>query len=321
MKNLLKNPLMVVLLAGSCGLLWGTAFPAIKVSYPALNIGPTDSYLQLLFAGYRFFLAGLLILITARLTGQSLRPGGRGWLGPLFLVALFQTTLQYATFYIGLSYTSGVKASILCGTSTFFAVTIAHYIFRGDRMNWQKLFGLTIGFGGMVLVNLGKGGLTLDFAFWGEGMIILSSLFAAIGAVLVKGLGQRINVVVLTGYQMVMGALMLLLLAVTWVSPLALHFNATSGWIFIWLVTLSALAFSIWNALMKHNSVGKVSVFNFLVPVFGTIASAVLLPGETVTGGVMVSLILVSLGIMVVNLDKTRDDLSGGGKVDQVVGE
>ena len=60
----------VVLLATLCCLLWGSAYPAIKGGYALLGIGRGDTAAQLAFAGWRFLLAGGLLLVIARLMGK-----------------------------------------------------------------------------------------------------------------------------------------------------------------------------------------------------------------------------------------------------------
>jgi drug/metabolite transporter (DMT)-like permease len=66
------------------------------------------------------------------------------------------------------------------------------------------------------------------------------------------------------------------------------------------MALLSAVAFGLWAALLKHNRVGMVTVFNFLVPIFGVLLSALFL-GETVLAWRnLIALALVCLGIWLV---------------------
>lgn len=43
-----------------CCALWGSAFPCIKIGYQMFEIDAADTAAQILFAGYRFTLAGIL---------------------------------------------------------------------------------------------------------------------------------------------------------------------------------------------------------------------------------------------------------------------
>ena len=51
---------VVFLLAMLCCFLWGSATPAIKVGYEIFGIDSADTLSIILFAGIRFFLAGIL---------------------------------------------------------------------------------------------------------------------------------------------------------------------------------------------------------------------------------------------------------------------
>lgn len=68
----------------------------------------------------------------------------------------------------------------------------------------------------------------------------------------------------------------------------------------MYLSVLSAAGFALWNTVMKYNAVGKVSLYLFLIPVFGVLLSAVLLD-ERVSAWIGLSLGLVVAGILIVN--------------------
>ncbi|MNP60016.1 EamA-like transporter family protein [compost metagenome] len=53
--------------------------------------------------------------------------------------------------------------------------------------------------------------------------------------------------------------------------------------------------------LLKYNKVGKVSVYNFLIPVFGALLSAVFLGESIMELKNLVALLFVSIGIYFVN--------------------
>lgn len=59
----MQKTVVVWFLAMICCLLWGSAFPCIKIGYKMFHIASADASSQLLFAGCRFFLAGVLVLL------------------------------------------------------------------------------------------------------------------------------------------------------------------------------------------------------------------------------------------------------------------
>ena len=61
--KLLQNKKIAYLTAIFCTLLWGTAFPFIKVGYSAFKIEESDIGSKLIFAGMRFMLAGFMVFL------------------------------------------------------------------------------------------------------------------------------------------------------------------------------------------------------------------------------------------------------------------
>ena len=68
-----------------------------------------------------------------------------------------------------------------------------------------------------------------------------------------------------------------------------------------YMIVLSAAAFTIWTALLGRFPVGRVSLFGFLIPVFGAVFSALVLGENIMTVRNLLSLLLVSGGIALAN--------------------
>lgn len=289
------RPRAVFLLASLCCLLWGSAYPAIKTGYALLGIARNDVAAQLVFAGYRFVGAGGLLLVFAALSGKALGGFSRKQVLQLGVLGVFQTTLQYVFFYVGLAHTTGVKASILNAVGAFFSVVLAHFIYRNDRLSWRKTAGCVLGFVGVVVVNLG-GTVGLEFQFLGEGFIILAALVLSSASIYGKRVSQGMDSVVMTGYQLTIGGAVLWLLGWGQGGHLA-SFDMATSLLLVYLAGLSAVAFSLWGVLLKFNKVSRVTVFNFLIPIFGAGLSALFLGESLWAWKNLLALALVSLGI------------------------
>lgn len=278
--------------------LWGSAFPAIKAGYALLDIAPSDVASQMLFAGYRFSLAGLVLLGFAVLTGRSLRLGG-GQLRQVVLLGTFQTAIQYVFFYVGLAHATGVKASIVNATTTFFSVLLAHYLYRDDRLNARKAFGCLVGFAGVVVVNVSGPGLDFRFTLLGEGFVLIAAFVVAAAMIYGKHVSQRLDAMVMTGLQLTIGGVMLCA-AGALLGGRSGGFDLVSGALLGHMALLSAVAFALWSALLKHNPVGVVAPYNFLIPVFGVVLSALVLGENMLEWKNLAALVLVSAGIFIV---------------------
>lgn len=293
-----KIAVTVVLPAALCTLLWGSAFPFIKIGYEAFHVeGP---FSQILFAGYRFALAGLLVLLFQSVRQKCFCIPPRGSRLSVFRLGLVLTAGQYLLFYLGLAHTTGVRGSIIQGTGTFLTVILAHFFLRGDdRITTSRILGCLIGFAGVVLVNLdGAGG---SFTFAGEGFMFLATAMFSVGSLLNKGVTRTVEPFCATGWQLFLGGIVLIVIGICGGGQLTPSGAACWG-IFLYLAALSSIAFSIWAILLQKHPAGQVAVYNFLTPVFGVLLSALLLQESLSGWKTAVALILVCAGIILVNL-------------------
>ncbi len=290
----------VFVLATLCCLLWGSAYPAIKNGYALLDIASADIAGQMLFAGWRFVLAGAVLLVVAAAMRKPILGLARRQFGQVALLGLAQTAIQYVFFYIGLAHATGVKSSIMNSTGVFFSVLLAHVIYADDRLNGRKALGCLIGFFGVVVVNLGGGGeLGFDFSLLGEGFVVIAAFVLAAASIYGKRLSRDIDPVVMTGWQLFVGGLILVGVGLVGGGRLA-AFSPQAGALLIYLALLSSIAFAVWSFLLKHNPVGLIAPFNFLVPVFGVVLSAMFLGESMLRWSNLTALILVCLGIWLV---------------------
>ena len=137
-EKIFSHPLFVTLVALLCCALWGSATPAIKIGYQ-LMLPEKDVPSTILFAGIRFFFAGVLTIVIFSIARKKVLIPKKESYGKIGIVAVFQTVLQYIFFYVGLANTSGVKGTILTGSSTFFAILISALAFRLEKMNVKKV--------------------------------------------------------------------------------------------------------------------------------------------------------------------------------------
>ncbi len=307
--KLTKLYCLIPLAAFSC-LLWGSAFPAVKTGYRLFGIAADDSASQILFAGLRFTLAGTLVIAFACITEKKpIVPKGKREWGHTLIVALFQTVLQYIAFYIGLARTSGVKSSILVSLGVFFSLIISSLIMRMERFTFLKLLGTLAGFGGVLAVNSGSGGLA-GFSLTGEGMIILSTLCSAISSVLIKRFSATESPVMLSGWQFLFGGAAMSLFAFAIGGRISLNVSVGALLLLVYLGFLSAAAYTIWSVLLKYNPVSRVAVFGFLNPVFGVLLSALILGefAEAFAFKNLAALLLVSFGIFIINVQFNKTE-------------
>ena len=308
-RNIFTRPLVITLCALLCCALWGSATPAIKTA-SALLIPVSGVPSTILFAGIRFFMAGIITIAIYSIARKRLLVFKKENMPRVLTVASFQTVIQYIFFYVGLTNTTGVKGTIASGSSAFFCVLIASLIFRQEKFTAKKIIACILGLAGIVIINLR--GLELTMNFMGDGFVIFSTIAYSFSSVFMKRFSKYEDPVVLSGYQFIFGGAFMIALGL--ILGGRVSFESTKGVvILIYLAFLSAIAYALWGVLLQHNPVSKVTVFSFTTPIFGTILSLIFLP--EVSGvdpiNLVVTLFLVSGGILLLNYQpKEKSEIS-----------
>lgn len=303
-EDMLRKTVVVCLLACLCTFLWGSAFPGIKLGYAFFAIDASDTWAQVLFAGIRFTLAGFLtILLGSMISRKAILPRATSW-GRIIKLSCFQTILQYYFFYVGLARTAGVKASIINGSGTFFAILVASIVFKHEKLDFKKILGCILGFAGVVFVNFPTQGMDLNMTFMGEGFILLCALSYAVSSSLIKIYSKHEDPVMLSGYQFMAGGIILSVIAFAMGGRIS-YVEMKGVAILVYLAMVSAVGYTLWGILLKYNPVSKVAIFGFMNPVFGVILSSIFLKeSQSLDWKVFVALALVCAGIYVVNKKK-----------------
>ena len=228
-------------------------------------------------------------------------------------LAACQTVLQYLFFYAGMAHTTGTKGAIIDSSAAFIGVLLAHFLCAGERMTARRAAGCAVGFSGVVLVNLGAGGMG-GFSWRGDGLMLLAAASFAFGGIISGRAARGLDPAAVTGWQLLGGGALLL------AGGAAMGGRAVppsgAAWLLLgYLAVLSAMAFTIWTLLLKYNPVAKISIYNSLTPVFGALCSAVVLGERFFSIKNLAALALVCGGVYLVNC---VPDGTGRGKTERV---
>ena len=296
---------VLFLTAFICCVLWGSASPAIKIAYQLFQIPPEDTASRIVLAGARFILAGAMTILFGSLLARKCLVPARGSWKNIGILALVQTVGQYYFFFMALANISGVRGSIINASGNFIAILFAAFLFRFERMTLRKIAGCVIGFAGIILIMGGWNALVSggSMTLAGEGAMLAADLFYGASGCLIKVFSKKENPVTLSGYQFLVGGVILFGIGLAMGGQL--HFYTASCWgNLLYLGLISAGAYTLWGVLLKHNPVSRVSILGFMNPVLGVLLSALFL-GEgseafSLTG--LLAIALVSAGIILVNL-------------------
>lgn len=292
-ENVVQPPIKPKDLAiiGAIVVIWGLAFVGMKEA--ALDASPFKA------AGLRFFIGSLPLMVVA-LRPSRLRKLRRIDFVKFGILGFFQTTLLFGINFTAIPHVPVGVMSIILNTNPFFVAIFAHFLIKGDRLNKQKVGGLLIGFGGVLVLVLGGGSGLGDVAFYWPLILLLASMMWATSSILVK-LFRFEDMLVATAWQSLIGSIPLLLIGFTTeTKPIDWSWSFVL-WLLYIAIPASSFGWWAWNGILQRYSASRVSVFLFLIPVCGVL-SGVLLLGESLSFNLLVGGILVAAGIILVNI-------------------
>lgn len=303
---MLKNKKIAIIATLIAMLLWGSAIPTIKTTYQELGIGRADTGAQILIAGIRFFLAGLLGFLYLKLFNKEKIVKEDISYKYIFVLSLTQTFVQYLIYYIALSDTSGVKAAIIQSSNALMVVLISLVLLPAEKVHPKTIIAIILGTIGIIVVNGGLSGMSSEFNPMGEGLILLSTFFNALSSVYVRKNGKNQNEYLVTASQFILGSIPLIIIGKI-LHPQGLAFTGKSILLLIYGAFISATAYVIWNTVLKYQTASEMGMYKLSIPIFGSILSVIVL-GEYFTFNFLMGLVLVMLGSLVLNtnFDKFR---------------
>ncbi|MEE1048037.1 MAG: DMT family transporter, partial [Clostridia bacterium] len=212
------------------------------------------------------------------------------------------TSLQYIFFYVGLSNTTGAAGSVVNSASVFVAIIFAHFVYPDDKITVKKLFGCIIGFSGVVIACIANEGIS-GVSLGGEGLILIAGTFFVIGSMINKKASKLNSSYTVTAYNLLIGGFLLIIIgAIGNKEGITVTLPGVAA--LMYLIMVSSVGFTMWSMLLKTYPIGKLSVYNFIIPVSGTILSGLFLKENIFTWQYISALILVSAGIFVLNYSK-----------------
>lgn len=248
------------------------------------------------FAGWRLAIAGAVLLGLVSALRNPIIPARRVWPW-IVILALAATATAYGAMFVSPGQAGAGIASVLGNLQPFFVVALAALVL-GERMSRADAATLALGILGAVFVAgpaLRGGGEDLA----GPALALVASLGFAVGSVVIKHLNPGGELLAITGWQLLAGGVPLLAGAALVEGARPVRWTAAFAAILLFLALPgTSMATAVWYWLVQREEVGRLSMFLFLVPVFGLgLAAAVYdepLGGAEALG---VALIFVGIGV------------------------
>ena len=268
------------------GLLWGIPYLFIKVA-----VDPDGGFSPAIVVCLRTAIGAAILLpwaIRQKTLGDAIR--GIRYVAPYAVLELIGPWILIGTAEQKIS--SGL-AGLLVASVPIWATIFASL--KGDKTVWQRkrLFGIAIGFVGLVLVvgieSIKGGSDPLSIL-----MVLVASIAYAYAVMFVQSGLPGVSGVAINGVAMLITAIFYLpFTVVQWPSH---HINQSAIWSVVALgIFSSGIAFAIFFVLVDIIGVARASLVTYLNTAFAVVLGVIIL-GEPITTGIIIGLPLVLLG-------------------------
>lgn len=271
--------------------IWGFNLSAIYIL--VANVEPIT------LTAFRIVVAGIAVLIIAKVIGIFRLPTKREWL-TILVIAIFNVVFHHGFLAIGLTKTSGVNAGIILGAAPLVTLLFSIILLK-DRITRLRVFGFLLGFIGIITTSL-TGADGIGSISSGDGFIFLSMIMQAFSFILISKLNPTFDPRLFTGYILVVGSIFIFVGSFIIEGDLGQITNLFTwklGFIFLFSA-LGATAFGhmVYNYAIKNVGPAETTVFVNLNTMFSLIGAAIFL-GEPIFKHHYIGLVLILIGVFI----------------------
>lgn len=286
-----KLPIIVWLILA---LIWGSTWLFIKLGLDA-NLPPFT------FAGIRFVIAAIILLIVIAIRRRPLPTDGRDW-ALIAGTGVLAFGINYGLLFWGEHRTSSGLAAILQTIIPVFGLILAHLHLPEERITWPKFIGVVLGIAGVAIIFSNQMETGGPSAFQGSVAIVVGAFGAAYSNVLIKSRGGGLDYAVLAGGQMVFGLVPLLIIGIVFEgNPLKLRWTPLALLSLFYLAIVgSVIAFLLYYWLVRHMEVTKTMLIALFTPLLA-VSLGMLVRGEELTWRIAAggACIMAGIGVIV----------------------
>jgi drug/metabolite transporter (DMT)-like permease len=218
------------------------------------------------------------------------------------LMGLLNNVIPFSLIAFGETRVSSGLASILNATTPIFAVLTAHFLTSDEKITWNRLAGVGLGFAGTAVLvgpdsmqGLEPGKLV------GEVACLLAAVSYALAGVFGRGFRDVAPIKVATG-QITASAFVLLPVSLLVDRPWTLPTPGITTWLCLAGIALlcTALGYVVYFRLLAAAGATNLLLVTFLLPVSSLVLGCTVL-GETITFDAVGGMALIGLGLAAID--------------------
>ncbi len=296
----LRNAALFLLLS----VLWGSAFTAIKAGL--------DAFPPVLFAAFRYDLAGIIVLAYAVVAVDRWRPETRGEWELVAVGSVLMIAAYHAFLFVGEQGTTSAAAAIIVSLSPVLTTAFARGLLPDERLTAVGIVGLLIGFVGVVVLSQPDPSNLLDSGTVSKGLVFLAAASFALGSVLTKRIDAELPIETMQAWSMLGGALLMHVVSVgIGESVASVTWNTTAivslGYL---VVAASVVGFLLYFYLLDVLGPIEINLVSYAAPVAAA-ATGIVFLGERPDLLTAVGFACIIVGFVLLKRAAIRDLVAG----------
>jgi len=273
-------------------LVWGSTFLAIRLGVRELP--------PLLFAGFRFLMAGALLTVVALVARERFPQGTREW-RLMVLFSLLMITFSNGVSTVALQHVPSNEGALLAAGSALWITALGALGPRGHPLTVRGTLGLLLGFAGVAFIVWPRETTPSGYMGW-QALILFGSLCWAIGTILYRDAALAVGAVAFNAVMMLLGGAWLVLAGLGTGELPRWHWSPGGLLAMTYLAVFgSALAYTAYSWLLKRVPADRVSTFAYVNPAVATVLGWAVL-GEALGPLQVAGMFVVLLGVALVTL-------------------
>lgn len=281
------------------GALWGIAFVFISLGLPHFS--------PVLFAAFRFDIAGGVILLIALFRRTPLWPRSRAQWTAIVIAAVLNVAAYHAFLFWGQRFTTPAVASVIVGLNPVLTTVFSTWLLTDERVGWHGVVGLALGLAGIVILATLKPGSLLDARGIGELACVAAIASWSMGSILVRRSKHGMDVFAFTAWQQLVGAAILHVVAPFADRPFFADWSSVEGVVSLLYLAIvsSSLGFLVYFTLLERVGPIRTNLVSHVAPVFAAVSTFVAvawgyLDAEPFEWRAIVAFLLVASGFFLV---------------------
>ncbi len=303
----IKNIHLLILLAS----LWGPSFLFIKIA-----VGEVP---PVMLAALRIGIAAIILNALLILKGERLPTDMSFWKKTL-VAGLFAQAIPFILINWGEQYVDSSLASVLNGLMPLFTIVIAHFMIEEERLTNRKLFGVLLGFAGLLVLVAPSLMQGVEGSLLGILSITIAAVSYGVGLTFIRKHFAKTPSFKAPAAQLLSVSIYLVPLAFLTHSDFSLFEVSYSAWSAIVILAFfgTAIAFIVYFKLIERSSASYASLVTYLMPIYGVVLGVIFLD-EQVSIWILMGAALILFGISTTKQPKPSKPRAFGLNVDRAL--